>query len=229
LGAITVSKSVQCVDTTMNSLLPVGCPGHRHLSMVTRNSVEELASIVILAEVRDPSSCIERYKVRPVEFAGEIFSDTATQRSARIDRELEQPHWIVRSFQWHLHKVGTLVLQAEQANMAQVRRVCPFLQVLGSVESECQVDCVRQNHNPALRGSVPDDFGVSELCGVGRDDWVVGVGFKGVSSISAVCDGLLLGALHASGVLGESVDGYDAVVLVWEEPGGVVHVDYGGA
>ena len=72
---------------------------------------------------------------------------------------------------------------------------------------------------------MPNDFGVSELGGVGRDDGVLSVGLEGVSAISTVSDGLLLQTLHASRVFSESVDCYDAVVLVWEETGGVVRID----
>jgi len=72
---------------------------------------------------------------------------------------------------------------------------------------------------------MPDDFGVSELSGVGWDNWVLCVGFESVSAISAVSNSLLLQTLHASWVFGESVDRYDTVVLIWEETGGVVRVD----
>ena len=72
---------------------------------------------------------------------------------------------------------------------------------------------------------MPDHFGVSELGGVGRDDWVLSVCLEGVSAISAVGDSLLLHTLHAARVFGESVDCYDTVVLVWEETGGVVRID----
>ena len=72
---------------------------------------------------------------------------------------------------------------------------------------------------------MPNDFGISELGGVGRDDGVLCVGFEGVPAISTVSDGLLLQTLHASRVFGKSVDRYDTVVLVWEETGGVVGID----
>ena len=72
---------------------------------------------------------------------------------------------------------------------------------------------------------MPNDFGVSELGGVGRDNWVLGVGFESVSAVSAVSNGLLLQTLHASWVFGEGVDRYNTVVLVWEETGGVVRID----
>ena len=72
---------------------------------------------------------------------------------------------------------------------------------------------------------MPNDFGISELGGVGWDDRVLCIGLEGVSAISAVGDGLLLEALHASRVFGKSVDRYDTVVLVWEETGGVVGID----
>ena len=72
---------------------------------------------------------------------------------------------------------------------------------------------------------MPDDLGVSELGGVGRDDWVLSVSLERVSSISAVSNSLLLQALYTSWVLGESVDRYDSVVLIWEESGGVVCIN----
>lgn len=76
---------------------------------------------------------------------------------------------------------------------------------------------------------MPNDFGVSELGGVGRDDWVLGVGLEGVSAISAVGDGLLLQTLYASWVFSKRVDCYDTVVLVGEETGSVVRVDDSGS
>ena len=72
---------------------------------------------------------------------------------------------------------------------------------------------------------MPDNLGISELGGVGGDNWVLGVGLKGVTTISAVSNGLLLQTLYTSWVFGESVDRYDTVILVWEEAGGVVRID----
>jgi len=101
----------------------------------------------------------------------------------------------------------------------------PFTQVFRCVEAKSQIDRVCENHDPLLGGFVPDDFGVSELGGVGGNDWVLCVGFERVSAISAVSNGLLLQTLHASWVFGKSVDRYDTIVLVWEETGGVVRID----
>lgn len=103
----------------------------------------------------------------------------------------------------------------------------PFTQVLRGVESESQVHCVSQHHDPLLGGSVPDDFWVSELGGVGRDDRILCVGFESVSTISAVSNGLLLQTLHTSWVFGKSVDRYNTIVLVREETGGVIGIDDG--
>lgn len=197
--------------------------------LISRNTIEVLTGIVVLAEVRNPSCAIKGFKVRAVKIAREIFCNTSAERRTRIDRKLEQPYRIIGSLHRHFNKIGTLVLQAEQTNAAQVRRMCPLSQVLGGVESEGEVDGVCENHDPALSGCVPDDFGISELSGVGRDDWVVFVGFESVSIVPAVGDGLLLWSLHAAWVLCKRIDGYDSVVLIGEESRCVVGVDHRGS
>lgn len=105
----------------------------------------------------------------------------------------------------------------------------PLAQVGRRVEAKGEVDGVCDDHDPALRGCVPDDLRVAELVGVGGDDGVVSVRLEGVATVAAVGYGLLLRTLHATGVLGQGVDCYDTVVLIREETGGVVRVDHGGA
>jgi hypothetical protein len=210
-------------------LLPVRCPSNRDLLLVPGDTIEILTSIVVFAEVGEPSCCIERHKVCSVELAREVLRDTASQWSTRVDRELEQPHRVIRTLHWHLDKVGAFVLQTEQTNVAQVRSVAPFSQVLGGVETKGQVDCVCKDHNPLLGGRVPDDLGVSELSGVRRNDRVLCVSFEGVSAIHAVSNSLLLQALHTPWVLSKRIDGYDTIVLIGEETRGIVGIDDSGS
>jgi hypothetical protein len=212
---------------TVDLLLPVRCPSNGYLLLVSWNTIEELTSVVVFAEVRDPSCCIERHKVRSIELAREVLRDTASQRSTRVDRQLQQPHGIIGSLHWHLDKVWAFVLQTEKTDVAQVGSMSPVFQVLGGVESKGQVDCVRENHDPLLGWRVPYDLGIPELGGVGRNDRVVLVSFEGVTTISAVGYGLLLRALHASWIFSEGVNGYNTVILIGEEARGVVRIDDG--
>jgi hypothetical protein len=207
--------------------LPVRGPSNRHLLLVSRDTGEELACIVVLAEVGDSSCAIEELEVCAIELAREVLSYAAAERCSRVDRKLKQPHRVITSLHRQLDEVWAFILQAEQTDVAQVRSMSPLAQVLRGIEAESQVDGVGEHHDPLLSGSVPNDFGVSELGGVRRDDGVLSIGFESVSAISAVGDGLLLQTLHTPWVFSERVDCYNTVVLVWEEAGGVVRIDDG--
>ena len=66
-------------------VLPVAGPGYGDLGLVTRNAVEELAGVVVLAEVGDPGHAVDGVEMRSVKVSRCVLGDAAAQRCARVD------------------------------------------------------------------------------------------------------------------------------------------------
>ena len=66
-------------------VLPIAGPGDVELGFVSGNTVEELTSIVVLAEIGNAGCSVDRHEVRAVEVAGEVFGDGAAKGSAGVE------------------------------------------------------------------------------------------------------------------------------------------------
>ncbi len=95
-------------------VLPVGGPGDGHLGLVVRDAVEELAGVVVFAEVGDAGGGVDGGEVGAVEGAGEVLRDAAAEGRARVDADEEEVHVLFGCVDHgHGDEVGAFVLQAE--------------------------------------------------------------------------------------------------------------------
>lgn len=202
------------------AVLPVGRPGNADLGFGAGDAVEELASIVVFAEVCDAGYAIDGREDGSVEGAGEVLRYGAAEGSAWVDADTEDIHCLGGVFHGDLDHVRAFVLQAEEAVVGEVGGVGPVFEIWGGIDSNDEVLGVGDHHYPFLGGDVPDHFRVAELGRVDGDDGVAGVFGEGEAAVGRVGD--ILDFFH-DGV--ESVDGDDAVGLVGEEARGIVHVD----
>ena len=110
--------------------MPVGGPGDGDLRRKVRDAVEELAGVVVFAEVGDAGGGVDGGEVRAVEGAGEVFRDAAAERGAGVDADGEDPHVLFGGVD-HLDRdeVGALVLEAQQAVVREIGGMCPVLEV----------------------------------------------------------------------------------------------------
>jgi hypothetical protein len=76
---------------------------------------------------------------------------------------------------------------------------------------------------------IPDHLGISELRRIAVNYGVVRIGRESEATIVRVRDSLRLWAGLAIGVLRKCVNGNNAVVLIWEEAGCVIHIDHSAA
>ncbi len=130
-------------------VLPVGGPGDGDLRLVGGNAVEELAGVVVLAEVGDAGDAVDGGEVAAVEVAGEVLRDAAAERRARVDANDEEEHVLLSGVEHgHGDQVGAFVLQAEQAVVREVGGVRPVFQVRGGVDADHEVLRVRHDHDP---------------------------------------------------------------------------------
>lgn len=79
-------------------------------------------------------------------------------------------------------------------------------------------------HDPVVL--VPDDLGIPELGRVAINHGIVRIRRKSEAAIVRVCDSLRLWAGLPIGVFSKCVDGNDAIVLIWEEAGCVIHINH---
>lgn len=97
-------------------VLPVGGPRDRDLRLVARNAVEELAGVVVLAEVGDAGDAVDGREGGAIEVAREVLRDAAAERRAGVDADDEEVHVLLGGVDHgHRDQVGAFVLQAQQA------------------------------------------------------------------------------------------------------------------
>lgn len=206
-------------------VLPVGSPRDGDGRLVFGGAVEELAGIVVFAEVGDASDAVDGREGGAVEVAGEVLGYAAAEGRAGVDADDEEVHVLLGgAFHGDGDQIGAFVLQAEEAVVREVGGVGPVFEVGGGVDADDKLLGERHDHDPGFSGRVPDDFGVAELRAVDRNDGVAGVLGESVAAVGGV--GNILRFLFGRV---ERVDGNYTVGLVGEEAGGVVDVDDGTA
>lgn len=105
----------------------------------------------------------------------------------------------------------------------EIRCECPSDRVRGCVDTHCELEYVGDDHDPVVL--VPEDFRVTEV-DIARDpeDRVAGILNEALPVIVAVCQALSL----FSG-LSDGVECDDAVGLIGEKTGCVVHIYHSAA
>lgn len=213
-------------------VLPVGGPGDGQGRLGVGRVGEELAGVVVFAEVGDAGGGVDGDEMRAVKGAGEVLRDGAAERSAGVDGDEEDVHALGAEVggregrrdggveeSWHGYEVGTFVLETQEAGVREVAGVRPGLQVGGGEDADSEFLSVGNDHDPGRRGGVPEHLWIAELGAVDGEDGIAGILDKGVAAVGGV--GNLLG-FFLGGV--ERIDGHNAVGLVGEESRGVVHV-----
>lgn len=75
-------------------VFPIGSPGYADLRGSGGDVVKELSRVVVLREIGQAGGCVDGSEVRAVEGAGEILTHAAAERSAGVDAEEHDVHFV---------------------------------------------------------------------------------------------------------------------------------------
>lgn len=143
-------------------VLPVAGPSDTDLGRCCGDVVEELAGVVVFAEVCEPEGCVCSGKMRAIECAREVLGYGSTLRGSRVDTDLQDIHFIYRSkvrriqwlskrsiFEhWQGDEIWALILKAQEPGMAKIGGVRPIGQIRRCKNTNDKVSSVRNDCNP---------------------------------------------------------------------------------